>query len=103
MKPGSVRWTIAEEEAIRRFVARQFTCAQAAAELKRNVESTRSKAEAMGLKFKSGRIGRVSHAQVTSDPKFVRPEPPRYASRMAMILGDPPIGRSALDQKRGQA
>lgn len=102
MKPGSARWTMAEEDQVRELVAAGATASEAAKRLKRGMEAVRGKAANMGLKFASGRKGRPSEADIREKEDFIRPAPARYASRTAMIFGDPPIGRSALDQRGGR-
>lgn len=102
MKPGSVRWTLAEEDQVRELVAAGTTASEAAKRLKRGMEAVRGKVANMGLKFAPGHRGRTSEAHAREAADFIRPAPARYASRTAMIFGDPPIGRSALDQRGGK-
>jgi len=100
MRPGSVEWTLDEEAMLRRLAAEGKTAREAGEALGRATEGVRAKGERMGLTFASGR-GR--NHPIAAPVKEVDPAPvpnPRYSSRTAMIFGDPPIGRSALDQKR---
>jgi hypothetical protein len=39
---------------------------------------------------------------IAEDANAFRLPPAKYASRTAMFFGDPPIGRSALDQRQAQ-
>jgi hypothetical protein len=102
MRPGSVEWTLDEEALLRRLASEGNTAREAGDAFGRATEGVRSKGERLGLTFASGR-GRT-HA-VVAPVKEALPTPlpnPRYSSRTAMIFGDPPIGRSALDQKLQQ-
>lgn len=93
-------WSEAEIAMLRRLHGDGATVAQAAMELDRGLEATRSKAKTIGLIFANGRIGRVSVRTVIEKQEYIALPPARYASRTAMMFGDPPLGRSALDQKR---
>lgn len=102
MRPGSVKWTAWEEDKVRHLVAVGATARDAGEALGREPETVRRKAIAMGLTFARSTAARQSVVpKVDATPPI--PEIPRYSSRMAMMLGDPPIGRSALDQKRMQS
>lgn len=100
MRPGSVEWTLEEEAKLRRLVGEGKTAREAGEALRRPTEGVRAKGERMGLTFASG-LGRTQ--PLRSPVKSDEPPPgapPRYSSLTALMFGDPPVGRSALDQKR---
>lgn len=98
MRPGSIKWTTSEEVHLRELVAAGKTAKEAGKALGRHMETARRKAITMGLTFARD-TGERQKAAPEQEPKVppVR-EPVRYSSRMAMMMGDPPIGRSALDK-----
>lgn len=91
MKPGHRLWTEDEIATLVRMKSTGADVATIAKHLGRTYQSTANKAS--------------SYVSVTvaKEPAPERPPAPRYASRMAIMMGDPPIGRSALDQKRASA
>lgn len=95
-------WTDEEITQLRRSHALGLSVQEAAKALGRGVESTRSKGKAIGVFFENAhRLGRVAVSRDADVAKFIKLPPARYSSRSAMILGDPPIGRSALDRRSG--
>lgn len=100
------RFSEHEMATVRNCCAKGMTVSETAALLGRNIESVRSLASRLEIKFTVGarsgrpRIAAPSEAGANAGANAIRLPPARYASRTSMIFGDPPIGRSALDQKR---
>ena len=99
MRSGSTKWTASEEHRLRNLVAEGKTAREAGEALGRHPEVVRRKAMAMGLRLTLGRAGQREKAPQVEPKATITIEVPRYSSRTAMMFGDPPIGRSALDQK----
>lgn len=100
MRPGGVKWTTAEESQMVAFSKGGYTYRMAAEELSRSVGAVQGKAAAMELKFRHEPRARKYAKESAESLNVQRPPIPQYASLTAMIFGDPPVGRSALDQKR---
>lgn len=100
MRPGGVKWTKAEEAQMVAFSKGGYTYRMAAEELGRSVGAVQGKAAAMDLSFRHEPRARKSQQEIAERLHVPRPPIPQYASLTAMAFGDPPIGRSALDQKR---
>jgi len=100
MKPRGTRWTADEVKILRDFCERNSTARQAAEVLDRPVTAIQGKAAALGLALVKEPHIRRSKRDFEEAVRAEIPPAPRYASRTAMMFGDPPIGRSALDQKR---
>lgn len=103
MKPGHSFWTKAEIEKLKAMCAAGYTYVAAAQELGRTKDSIHGKARNMGLVFAKAAPGVRPGKPSTPAPEPILPAVPRYRSFTAALFGDPPIGRSALDQKRRQA
>lgn len=85
---------------MRRLHAEGATVKAAAAAIGRGVEATRNKGKTIGLTFAKGDKARKARPVVERAPDaFIRPPTPVYRDRMAVMFGDPPIGRSALDRR----
>lgn len=94
------RWTAEEVNKLRDCAARNLTPTQTAEVVGRSAAACLGKAATLELSLaKESRLRRCNR-EVEETLQAAIPPAPRYASRTAMIFGDPPIGRSALDQKR---
>jgi hypothetical protein len=97
------RFTTDEINLIRECCIKGMTCKETGELLGRPVESLRSLMPRLGLKFKTAsNAGRKAVEVFAEDANAFRLPPAKYASRTAMFFGDPPIGRSALDQRQAQ-
>jgi hypothetical protein len=97
------RWSTKLENTLRRYHAEGYSASDAAKAMGRGVEGVRSKARMLGLTFPLARAGRVAVAPIEERHNFIAPPVRRYSSFTQFVLGDPPDGRSALDQKRAGA
>jgi len=96
-------FTTDEINLIRECCDKGMTCKESSELLGRPVESLRSLMPRLGLKFKTAtNAGRKAVEVIAQDANAFRLPPAKYASRTAMFFGDPPIGRSALDQKQAR-
>ncbi|WP_375597590.1 hypothetical protein [Devosia sp. Naph2] len=94
------RWTADEISKLKECCERDLTPKQAAEIVGRPSTACLGKAATLGLSLaKESRIRRTKR-DFEESVRAEIPPAPRYASRTAMMFGDPPIGRSALDQKR---
>lgn len=97
----SNRWTPEQTETVHRMAQNGATAAEIAAVVGKSREAVRQKADYEGVALRT-RPRREIEAPPPAPKRVVIPTV-RYPSRMAMMFGDPPIGRSALDQKRAGA
>lgn len=93
-------WSRDEEARLRRMADDGATVAEASRSFGRSDGSIRGKARTLGLVFAMGDKTRKPRVEAEQSPEgFIRPPAPVYRDRMAVMFGDPPIGRSALDQR----
>lgn len=96
-------WTHAEISKLRAMHARGSTKEQIADALGRPLAGVDSKARSLALYWRKDKSAgwRTSDAELLQQAKRLIPPSTRHGSLTAFIMGDPPPGRSALDQKRG--
>lgn len=97
------RWTEEDEAVLRRMHAEGATAAEIGLALNRHREVVRVKARYLGLALKARPL-RTAEERPAPRVRPSGPTPPvvHYSSITARVFGDPPPGRSALDQKRVQ-
>lgn len=95
------RFTEIEIAKMRQCHAEGMTAVEAAKCINRLPNSVLVKGRQLGIVF--AKVSRAKPSETVSIVKHIMPKYIRPASLTGWLMGDPPIGRSALDQKRGQA
>lgn len=95
-------WTHTEISKLRAMHASGWTKEQIAEALGRPLAGVDTKARSLALYWRKDKSAgwRTSDAELLEQAKKLIPPSARHASFTAFIMGDPPPGRSALDQKR---